>query len=120
MYSSKNGAATLDRIIEAGDAINVAIFNPEELESGIARLTHSGFITEREGGFLPTAKAQLQTKPGQLRSMQSELKDLETLLGCPPFNAIQPSPDNLRYPGCSLEAYEQAVETYRQRGLRLR
>jgi hypothetical protein len=45
------------RSLPAGDAINVAIFLPNELEGGLARLTAGGYITEHEGAFAPTDKA---------------------------------------------------------------
>jgi hypothetical protein len=115
IYADKQGGATLDKIIAAGDAINVAVFSPTELESGLARLTGSAFIEENAGQFVPTKKAQLQTKLGNTRrSMHNELKDVAKLLGCPGAIDDQPSQDNLRYPGFSISVYEDAVETYRR------
>jgi hypothetical protein len=38
IYASRSGPATLDKIIAAGDAINVAIFPPNELEGGLGSL----------------------------------------------------------------------------------
>jgi hypothetical protein len=115
IYASKQGGATLDKIIAAGDAINVAIFTPTELESGLASLTRSGFIGENAGQFVPTKKTQLQTKFGNTRrSMHHELKDVSKLLGCPAAIDDQPSRENLRYPSFSISVYEDAVETYRR------
>ena len=115
IYADKQGGATLDKIIAAGDAINVAIFTAPELESGLARLTRSGFIEENAGLFVPTRKTQLQTKLGHTRrSMHNELKDVAKLLGCPSAIDDQPSQDSLRYPGLSISVYEDAVETYRR------
>jgi hypothetical protein len=51
------GAATLDEIIAYGDAINHAIFNPEELDSGFARLVGAGLVSEIGGAFVPTGQA---------------------------------------------------------------
>ena len=115
IYANQNGAATLDRIVAAGDAINHAIFTKAEFESGLARLTESGFIGENDGHFVPTTKTQLQTKLGHTRhSMHNELNDVAQLLGCPSAMDEQPSRDNLRYPGFSLSTYEGAVETYQR------
>jgi hypothetical protein len=115
LYANQKGNATLAGIIGAGDAINVAIFTPAELESGLARLTGSGFIEENAGLFIPTKKTQLETKLGHTRrSMHDELKDVAKLLGCPSAIDDQPSQDNLRYPGFSISVYEDAVETYRR------
>ena len=115
IYANQDGSATLDRIIAAGDAINVAIFTASELESGLARLKQSGFIAENDGRFAPTAKLQLRTKPGHTRrSMHNELKDVAELLKSPSAIDDQSSPDNLRYPGFSISDYEDAIETYRR------
>jgi hypothetical protein len=113
IYADKQCGATLDKIIAAGDAINVAIFTQAELESGFARLTRSGFVEENAGLFVPTKKTHLQTKIGHTRrSIHNELKDVVRLLGCPSAIDDQPSRDNLRYPGFSISVYEDAVESY--------
>ncbi len=52
--ASGNRPALLWEIIAAGDALNHAIFTDEEIESGLARLTQGGWITERNGTFLVT------------------------------------------------------------------
>jgi hypothetical protein len=115
IYANKQGAATLDKIIAAGDAINVAIFTAAELESGLARLARSGFIEENAGLFAPSTKTQFHTKLGHTRrSIHNKLKDVEKLLGCPSALDDQPSEDNLRYSGFSLSVYEDAVESYRR------
>src|SRR5438445_2240564 len=115
LYANQQGNATLGGIIGAGDAINVAIFTPAEFESGLARLTRSGFIEQNAGLFVPTKKSQLQTTLGHTRrSMHNELKDVAKLLGCPSAIDGQPSQDNLRYPGFSTSVYEDAVEAYRR------
>jgi hypothetical protein len=115
VYANQNGGATLDRIIAAGDAINHAIFTKAEFESGLVRLTRSGFIAEKDGHFVPTERAQLQTKLGHTGgSMHHELNDVAQLLGCPSAIDERPSIDNLRYPGFSVAAYERAIETYQR------
>jgi hypothetical protein len=115
IYADKPGGATLDKIIAAGNAINAAIFTPTELESGLARLTRSGFIEENAGLFVPTKNAQLRTKLGHTsRSMHNELRDVAKLLGCPSAIDDQPAQDSMRYPGFSISVYEDAVETYRR------
>ena len=117
IYANQNGAATLDRIVAAGDAINHAIFTEAEFESGLARLTRSGLIAETDGHFVPTAKTQMQTQLGHTRhSMHNELNDVAQLLVCPSAIDEQPSPNNLRYPGFSLSTYERAVNISAQCG----
>ena len=115
IYANQHGAATLDRIVAAGDAINHAIFTEAEFESGLAWLTRSGLIVEKDGHFIPTDRSRLQTKLGhRRRSMHNELNDVAQLLSCPSAIDEQPSSDDLRYPGFSLAAYERAVETYQR------
>ena len=50
IYAGGEGA-DLERIISVGDGIEHAIFNPDELESGLARLVSSGHIKEKNGIF---------------------------------------------------------------------
>src|SRR5215831_16934722 len=115
IYANQNGAATLNRVVAAGDAINHAIFTKTEFESGLVRLKQSGFIAEEDGHFVPTERTQLQTKLGYTRrSIHNELNDVAQLIGCPPAIDEQPSRDDLRYPGFSVAAYERAVETYQR------
>ncbi len=57
-FASQEGAATLETIIAAGDGINFAIFEADELESGLARLASADFVVEKEGVFFPTEKVQ--------------------------------------------------------------
>jgi len=116
IYASNCGEATLEKIIAAGDAIDVAIFTPDELESGFARLTDGGYVEEKSGIFCPTAKARAHSKSAVTRrAMHKELKDVEEMLGAPSAVSEQPLPNNLKYPGFSAAVYDEAVERYRQR-----
>ena len=56
LFASQEKAAPLDQIIAAGDYINHAIFNPDELEGGLSRLLAGKFIRERQGKFTVTKK----------------------------------------------------------------
>ena len=69
------------RSLPAGDAINVAIFLPNELEGGLARLTAGGYITEHEGAFAPTDKALAYSGSSRhRRAMLKELRDVQRML----------------------------------------
>lgn len=106
IYASKNGEATLEKIIAAGDAINHAIFNPDELESGFARLKSGGYIEEKNGIFSATDKV-MQTYPKTIsprRAIHKELKDMEKLLGVASPTSKESHSDNLKYAGFSKEA----------------
>ena len=113
--ASRKGDATLTDIIASGDAINFAVFAPEVLESGLARLTEGGYIEETNGIFRPTKAALAYAKnSSKRRPAHKELKDVEAMLGAPTATAKQPSANDLRYPGFSAAMYEDAVTRYVQ------
>ena len=113
IYAGDEGA-DLERIIAVGDGIEHAIFNPDELESGLARLTSSGHIKEKNGIFLPTLRVRRAfAKMTPKRSaIHKDLERIETLIGAAGSSADQPNTNNLKYPGFSEAAYTQAVNRY--------
>lgn len=114
IYASSAGDATLERIVGAGDSIEHAIFNPEELESGFYRLTEGGFVKEKNGVFAATAKvikAYAKTTTPR-RTIAKEMEDIERLLAAKSYSS-EPNPEhNFEYPGFSTELYERAVSGY--------
>jgi hypothetical protein len=108
------GPATLEKIIAAGDRINFAIFKPDELESGLVRLTEAGYITEKAGSFSLTDKVQshLESFLANQRSMDKQLRDVQEMLGAAEAPDDQPCRNNLQYPGFSKTRYEEAVQSY--------
>jgi hypothetical protein len=110
IYANRSGHGTLDKIIAAGDAINVAIFLPNELEGGLARLTAGGYISEHDGTFAPTDKALAYSRSSRnRRAMLKELKDVQRMLASRSTEPV----DGVKYPGFSEAAYDEAIETYR-------
>ena len=116
IYAGGEGA-DLERIIAVGDGINHAIFNPDELESGLARLTSSGHIKEKNGVFFATLKIRKAfAKVSPPRSaIHKDLERVETLIGAATPPAEQPNTNNLKYPGFSEAAYTEAVNKYIER-----
>ena len=116
IYAGGEGA-DLERIISVGNGINHAIFNPDELESGFARLTSSGHIKEKNGTFLPTLRVRRAfAKMSPKRSaIHKDLERIETLIGAARSSDEQPNTNNLKYPGFSEAAYTQAVNKYLER-----
>ena len=116
IYAGKEGA-NLERIIEVGDGIDHSIFNPDELESGLARLTANGYIREKNGVFRATPKvmrAYLEaTSPRSY--IHKDLERIEKLIGAASSNSDQPHRNNLKYPGFSMAAYTDAVNRYIER-----
>ena len=110
IYANRSGPATLNKIIGAGDAINHAIFLPNELEGGLARLTAGGYVTEDKGTFAPTDKALAYSGSSRhSRAMLKELKDVQRMLTS---RSAEP-PDGVKYSGFSEAAYDNAIEKYR-------
>jgi hypothetical protein len=112
----KDGA-TLFNIISAGDAINVAIFTDDELESGFSRLSGGELIIEKENKFFPTAKAiglyeQASKRGGSIFTIRERL---QKLLKASPYDSKQPYPNpknDLSYPGFSKTAVEKAIDQW--------
>lgn len=113
--SSQRGLATLETIIVAGDEINFAIFKPDELESGLVRLTEAGYIAEKSGAFYPTEKVRPHSESflSEGRSMDKRLKDVQEMLEAPSAPDDPPCKNNLKYSGFSEEQYEEAVRRYK-------
>ena len=112
--ASQRGPATLETIIAAGDEINFLIFSPEELESGLVRLTEAGYIADKSGEFYLTDKVRSQSEVFLSESSTDKrLKAVQELLGAASAPDDQPCRNNLRYPGFSKEKYEEAVRSYR-------
>jgi hypothetical protein len=113
-FASQRGAATLETIIAAGDGINFAIFNADELESGLVRLTESGYIVENGGSFSLTEKVKPHSDSflAKQRSMDKRLRNVQEMLGAASAPDDQPCKDNLKYPGFAKNQYEEAVLHY--------
>jgi len=113
IYAGQEGA-TLERIIEVGNGIEHAIFNPDELESGLARLTAGGHLREKSRVFFATSPVMTayQKTTSPRRSIEKELSDIEKYLGAASSADPQPHSNNLRYPGFTKEAYTEAVNNY--------
>jgi len=114
IYAGRGGGATLERIIAAGDGIEHAIFNPDELESGFARLTTGGYIEEKAGIFSASGKVMrsYEKATSPRRTIHKELKEIEKLIGAASPTDEQPHPNSLNYAGFSAAAYTEAVNKY--------
>ena len=107
-------AATLEKIIGAGDWINHAVFNPDELESGLARLAAGGFIKEKNKTFSATLKvrrAYAKTTTPR-RAVDKELNDIEQFIGAATATGEQPQPNDLEYDGITPEELQKAFDKY--------
>ena len=82
-YAHTAGLATRERIIAAGNFINHAIFNEDELEGGLSRLIGGGFVQAREAGYEPTAKARAGYSRAAMPHGKAykDLEEIESLLG---------------------------------------
>jgi hypothetical protein len=117
IYSSGRKPAILKDIVGAGDAINHAIFNDEEFESGLYRLTQGGWVAESPPGFRPTEKTDRAFRSIRSKGlgMFDENKELEKVLGAKPWQPDEPMPhpeNQFRYPGFSCEELAKATKQY--------
>jgi DNA-binding PadR family transcriptional regulator len=70
---------TLDRIIEAGDAINHAIFTPTEIQQAVRRLEGSGLVEvtpDREFQLTAKGQALLDRRKGGLVGQVGSVHEL--------------------------------------------
>jgi hypothetical protein len=115
------GSATLPEIVGYGDALNHAIFNPEELESGLARLVSAGLLVEVREAFEPSGEALtwyrefVASHSPNIRSMNVIAEKLRAERYKP---GIDPR-NNLSLAGFSRERYESAVSTWHLRASQL-
>jgi hypothetical protein len=81
VYASRDEPATLEQIIDAGDAINHASFTQAELEGGLARLVAGGYIAKK-GGSHSLCSGSLMDRGLGLgrRAMRDELDDVSSML----------------------------------------
>lgn len=121
VIASQRRPASICEIIAAGDALNHAIFSPEEFESGLARLSQGGWIEENEEGFIITAKFScsesfLQKFGKYFRVLKPRYdKIIKKLLRVLPPKADDPTPhpdNNLQYNGFSNQEFFKAVNKY--------
>ena len=112
--SSGETQATLERIIAIGDAINHAVFNRDELESGLARLTAGGYIKERNGIFSVALKVKraFAKTTSRGRTVDKELNDVAEYIKAAPPASEQPQINNLKYPNFTLAAFRAAVDKH--------
>jgi hypothetical protein len=79
-YSS--GTGTKEKIVEAGDFINHAIFTDEEFNGGIKRLLETGYIKEGNDKYSVTSKFKSYWNNGisNKQNVDNQLKALEKIL----------------------------------------
>ena len=114
---NENNEATLAKIIAAGDWINHAVFNADEFESGLSRLTAGKYIKEKNGNFSVTLRAERAfAKISQRgRTVEKELESLREFIGAELPTIEQPQINNLKYEGFSDERFREAVDKYLSR-----
>jgi hypothetical protein len=91
--------AALQQIIEAGEVINRAIFTPQELRRGLAKLAHEGYVRAEEGSFVVAgaAKAAFDALPRTTRSSYDLMQFFEDFLQALPYPAVDPETDDAKW-----------------------
>ena len=110
----------LEHLLAYGDAINHAVFNPDELESGLARLAAANLVAVRDGSFVPNGRAMGWYEEFSRATMET-METMNWLAQKLPAEAWRGGVDprnNLSFPGFSFVTYEEAVVAYQRRGNR--
>ena len=107
-------AATLAHIIEYGDGLNHGIFNLDELQSGLARLTAAGLVREEGKEFLPQAQAAEWFKEFRTLSLSTvgSMDWLAKKLGAERYRPGRDPRNNLSYPSVTRDRFEEAVTAW--------
>ena len=102
------------KIIAYGDLTNIAIFNPEELESGLARLTEAGLVKENAGRFRPAGEATAWYS--EFLALNQNNNDsmlwMEAKLHSAPYRDGHDPRNNRHYPGFTKAKFDEAVASY--------
>lgn len=111
IVGGKGGEASYHKIIKVGDMINHAIFNHDQIENGLFRLSENNLIIKSNGGYTPTSLAMSDFSQVKDRSKNwfdawdalkvkyDAVRDLESL--------------NVNsYPGYSREDVDLAIQSY--------
>ena len=110
------GQVSLMKTIAYGDAINHAVFLPEELEGGLARLTEARLIQEVNGHFIPVGDAEawyaefVALHENNWDSMQW----MKAKLRSDPYHGGRDPRNNRRYPGFTKARYDEALQSYKE------
>lgn len=112
--SSGENKATLEKIIAIGDALNHAVFNADEVESGLVRLTSGKYIKEKNGIFSVTPKVRRMHAATNSRrqTVEKELEYFRKFIGAAAPASAPPQLNNLKYEGFSHANFREAVDKY--------
>jgi len=116
-WTDQSRGANLTDLIAVGDYINHAIFSAVELRRGLAKLSYSGYILERESRFFLHGPAQELSEAHQGKpppSLSKLTKAFYKLLDVEPPPAGQAVTDDYdwQYPGITDDAVEKAYQEY--------
>ncbi|MCI0441453.1 MAG: hypothetical protein L0177_20310 [Chloroflexi bacterium] len=118
IYAGRAGEATLDRIIEAGDFINHAIFTHEELRTSLAKLGDGGLVEMTDAAFAPTEKTiqAYSSIAGAARTpVYKEIEALSRFLAVEPERGGALPDSSAAQINLSQQAYEDAARAYMRR-----
>jgi hypothetical protein len=112
--STREHGASLKDIIGTGDAINRAIFTPQELRRGLAKLTAAGYVAEQGGRYFVSGAATefYHSSVTRSRDASQQLAKLEKFLNIA-RSPVRDDPNyedpQWPYPALSDEAIGAAV-----------
>ena len=108
----RGGRSNLKDIIMAGDAVNRAVFTPQELRRGTAKLTAAGLASERDGVFRLEERGEQAMRRAEQAgdSFSDQLNEVARLLGAVPYQEWdEPNYEDPAWPYPSLTDEAVAV-----------
>src|SRR5207302_5553628 len=109
--------ATLQQIIEAGDAFNHALFTADEVNGGLDRLMRAGYVTtsdDRRVAPLESAAVMCSNARGSGRNIMEVLAALEVAMSSNTTSARNSEPIVQLF---SKQEIHDAMVSYRERAL---
>jgi hypothetical protein len=90
-------SASLTDVIAQGDAINHALFTPQELRRGTAKLTNDGYLSVENGRFFPSEKALEMHRGIAGQRSREQLDELREIMGAE-YRAEDPKEEDSLWP----------------------
>ena len=118
--SQNRDFARIEDVIACGDAINHAIFNYDELNGGLNRLTDAGEVLRSGDLFGPSPSLhEFWTLPRKQKftGFEGELQLLRERIGAPDWSPAMPNASGIATEFISISTFKAAVDAYKGRNV---
>lgn len=114
-----NPSVRLPDVLFADDAVNKAVFTPQELRRGMSKLTQAGYVIDRDGAYSLSdpGRALVDDARKQKRGWFGRWKWIEKRLGASRSVGNEPGYEDPRfpYPALSDDVIAKADRQYRKK-----